>query len=98
MIGGCVPGGSPRNRVCEMAVTCAFAVARLAVGCKNTFMIETPLRVVDSICAMFSTVVVRARSKTVVTGMLIFGKISTGVRRTTIGLMMKIAKASTMNV
>jgi hypothetical protein len=32
------------------------------------------------------------------TGMLIFGKMSTGVRRITTGLMIRIAKASTMNV
>ncbi len=76
MSGGCVPGGSPRSRVCDMAVICAFAVWRLAVGCKYTLMMVVPLMVVDSMCWMLSTVVVRVRSNTVV----IRPSISSGLR------------------
>src|SRR2546428_7842378 len=73
--------------------------------------------VVDSRCSMWSTNVVRMRSKAVVnrpsissgfrpvncqataiTGMLIFGKISVGVRRIMTGLANRISSAKTINV
>ena len=76
-----------------------------------------PLTVVDSMCSILSTVVVRILSyplvrrpsnssgfiplychATAITGMLIFGKISVGVRRITTGLKTKINMAKTMKV
>ena len=79
--------------------------------------IDWPLTVVDSMCSMLSTVVVRTRSNpvvmrpsissgfrpvncqaTAITGMLMFGKMSVGVRRMATGLAIRIKSASTMNV
>src|ERR1700678_321236 len=115
--GGKVPGGSCRRIVCETAVTCAFAVSRLAVGCKKIFTIAWPFTVVDSMCSILSTVVVRILSYTLVsrpssssgfrpvychataiTGMLMLGKMSVGVRRITTGLKIRIKRASTIKV
>src|SRR6266436_6244034 len=64
--GGWVPGGSWRRIVCDTAVTCALAVSRRACGCKKIFTIAWPFTVVDSMCSMLSTVVVRTRSYWVV--------------------------------
>src|SRR5205823_9543082 len=64
--GGWVPAGSWRRMLCDTAVTCAFAVSRRALGCRNILTIDWPLTVVDSMCSMLSTVVVRTRSYCVV--------------------------------
>src|SRR5206468_836757 len=115
--GGWVPGGSWRRMVCDTAVTCALAVSRRAFGCKNILIIDWPLTVVDSMCSMLSTVVVRTRSywvvirpsissgfrpvncqATAITGMLMLGKMSVGVRRTIAGLASRISSATTTKV
>jgi len=62
--------------VCDTAVTCAFAVSRRALGCRKSLTIDWPLTVVDSMCSMLSTVVVRIRSYCVV----IRPSISSGLR------------------
>src|SRR6266699_2679240 len=74
--GGWIPGGSWRRMVCDIAVTCAFAVSRRAFGCRKILTIDWPLTVVDSMCSMLSTVVVRTRSNWVV----ILPSISSGFR------------------
>src|SRR6267142_3699537 len=61
-----MPAGSWRRMVCDIAVTCALAVSRRAFGCKKIFTIAWPFTVVDSMCSMLSTVVVRTRSYWVV--------------------------------
>src|SRR5204862_106159 len=117
MGGGWVPGGSWRRMVCDTAVTCAFDVSRRAVGCRKILTIDWPLTVVDSMCSMLSTVVVRTRSywvvirpsissgfspvnchATAITGMLMLGKMSVGVRRTIAGLASRISSATTTKV
>src|SRR2546422_6151990 len=60
--GGWMPGGRKRNMVWETAVTCALAVSRRAFGCRKILTIDWPFTVVDSMCSMLSTVVVRIRS------------------------------------
>ena len=60
--GGSAPGGNWRRMVWEIAVTCAFARSILAFGCRNILTIAVPFTVVDSMCSMLSTVVVRTRS------------------------------------
>ena len=62
-----MPGGRKRNMVWETAVTCALAVSRRAFGCRKILTIAWPFTVVDSMCSMLSTVVVRIRSYWVVT-------------------------------
>src|SRR5580692_10165532 len=64
--GGKVPGGNWRRIVWETAATCAFAVSRLAPGCRKILTIASPFTVVDSMCSILSTVVVRFRSYTLV--------------------------------
>ena len=64
--GGRVPGGSWRRTNCDAAVICAFAVSRLAPGCRKTLTTATPLYVVDSVCSMLSTSVVSTFSYGVV--------------------------------
>jgi len=41
--GGKVPGGNWRRIVCDTAVICAFAVSKLAVGCRKIFTTAWPL-------------------------------------------------------
>src|SRR6266404_2275855 len=115
--GGKAPGGRKRRIVCETEVTCAFAVSKLAVGWRNIFTIAWPFRVVDSMCSMLSTVVVKILSyalvirpsvssgfrpvycqATAITGILILGKMSVGVRRIITGLRIRISRARTMKV
>src|SRR5258707_8937971 len=117
MSGGNAPGGRKRRTVCETELTWAFAVSKLAVGCRNILMITWPLTVVDSMCSMLSTVVVKILSyglvmrpsvssgfrpvycqATAITGMLMFGKMSVGVRWINTGLIKRISNASTTNV
>ena len=43
MLGGKVPGGMGRSRVCEMAVIWASASSTLAFGWKYTRVTETPV-------------------------------------------------------
>src|SRR6266581_5673476 len=74
--GGWMPGGSWRRIVCDTAVTCALAVSRRACGCRKILTIAWPFTVVDSMCSMLSTVVVRIRSYCVV----IRPSISSGLR------------------
>src|ERR1700722_18104747 len=64
--GGRVPGGSWRRMNCDAAVICAFAVSRLAPGCRKTLTTATPLYEVDSVCSMLSTSVVSTFSYGVV--------------------------------
>src|SRR5439155_24610996 len=99
------------------AVIWALAVSRLAFGWRKTLMIDWPLMVVDSMCSMLSTTVVRMRSKPVVkrpsissgfspvncqatatTGILIFGKMSVGVRWIITGLANRINSERTIKV
>src|SRR6266705_218744 len=74
--GGWMPAGSWRRMVCDIAVTCALAVSRRACGCRKILTIAWPFTVVDSMCSMLSTVVVRTRSYWVV----IRPSISSGLR------------------
>ena len=62
--GGVVPGGNCRTCACVLATICASAVWILALGWKNTLMIDTPPSDCDSMCSMSLTVVVRLRSVT----------------------------------
>ncbi len=97
--GGVVPGGMMRSNVWLMAVTSATPASIFASGWKKTRISPTPFSDCDSMCSMLFTVVVIARSETVIirpstslgerpvycqitdtTGMLIAGKMSTGVR------------------
>ena len=64
--GGRIPGGSCRSRNSEAADTCALAVASDALGCRYTLTIAWPFSVVDSMCSMLSTRVVRTFSYGVV--------------------------------
>jgi hypothetical protein len=64
--GGWVLAGNWRRMVCDTAVTWAFALARSTRGWKKILTIDWPFTVVDSMCSMLSTVVVRTRSNTVV--------------------------------
>src|ERR1700691_6506513 len=112
--GGSVPGGSCRNKYCDAAVTWALAVSSDAPGCRKTFTVASPLYVVDSMCWILSTSVVRAFSygvvkrvsissglspvyvhATEITGILILGKMSVGVRRITAGLNRRMSSDKT---
>src|SRR5271166_5409482 len=103
--------------VCDIAVTCARAVAISTFGWKNTFTTPMPFIVWLSMCSMLLTVVVSDRSKghvmfpsnfcgespvycqtMLTTGILMFGKMSVGVRRITTGLTMSSSNAATMKV
>ena len=64
--GGVVPGGRIRSIVWLIAVTCATAASIFAPGWKKTLITEMPLNDCDSICSISFTVVVIARSLTVV--------------------------------
>jgi hypothetical protein len=66
MKGGCAPGGIVRMTVCEMADSCATADSILAPGWKKTLMTVIPGTDWDSMCSTSLTVVVTARSETVV--------------------------------
>src|ERR1700729_3740452 len=115
--GGRIPGGRLLKMNCEADETCAFAVSRLAPGCRYTLTITCPAMVVDSVCSMLSTSVVNTFSYGVVsrpssssglrpvychametTGILMFGKISVGVRTIMTGAAIRMRIASTMNV
>jgi hypothetical protein len=65
MNGAVVPGGSCRSTDCEIAAICATALSVLAPGWKKTFTTAVPRSVIDSMCSMSLTVVVRPRSKLV---------------------------------
>ncbi len=64
--GGWMPTGNWRTASPEAATTCAFAVSMLAPGCRKIFTTSMPLYVVDSMCWMLSTSVVRIFSNGVV--------------------------------
>ncbi len=105
------------SRVCEIAVTCAFAVAILTEGWKKILTMPKVVYEFDSMCSISLTVVVSARSNgvmmrptiwsggkpwycqaTPMMGMLMLGKISTGIRRAASVPMSSMSRAATMNV
>ncbi len=115
--GGVAPGGICLSRVCEIAVTCAFAVAILTEGRKKILTMPKVVYEFDSMCSISLTVVVSARSNgvmmrptiwsggkpwycqaTPMMGMLMLGKISTGIRRAASVPMSSMSRAATMNV
>ena len=60
--GGVAPGGSCLSKVCEIAVTCALAVAILTEGWKKILTMPNVVYEFASICSISLTVVVSARS------------------------------------
>src|ERR1700733_8226037 len=115
--GGVAPGGICLSNVCEIAVTCAFAVAILTDGWKKILTMPKVVYEFASMCSMSLTVVVNERSNgvmmrptiwsggkpwycqaTPMIGMLMLGKISTGMRRAASVPMRKMSSAATMNV